>query len=152
MNINDKKIKWMKIAFREAEKAFESEEIPIGAVIVKGGKVIGKGYNQMETLKDATAHAEMIAITSAASTLGDWRLSDCTLYVTKEPCLMCAGAIINSRIKQIVFGAYDDKKGGLDSLSFAFKKNNFFLPEIYGGIHEKESLILLKKFFKSKRR
>ena len=99
MDINNKKIQWMKIAFREAEKAFEHEEVPIGAIIVKNGTVIGRGYNQCETLQDATAHAEMIAITSAANTIGDWRLENCELYVTKEPCLMCAGAIVNSRIK-----------------------------------------------------
>ena len=104
MDIKDKKIEWMKMAFREAEKAFEAEEVPIGAVVVKDDKVIGRGYNQTETLKDATAHAEMIAITSATSTLENWRLKDCTLYVTKEPCLMCAGAIVNSRIKMVVFG------------------------------------------------
>ena len=88
MDIKNKRLEWMKMAFREAEKAFEAEEVPIGAIIVKDGKVIGRGYNQTETLKDATAHAEMIAITSAASSLGDWRLDDCILYLTKEPCLM----------------------------------------------------------------
>ena len=87
MDIKNQKLQWMKMAFREAEKAFQSEEVPIGAIIVKRGKVIGRGYNQTETLKDGTAHAEMIAITSAASSLGDWRLEDCILYVTKEPCL-----------------------------------------------------------------
>ena len=107
MSMDTKKIHWMKMAFREAEKAFEAEEVPIGAIIVKDDKVVGRGYNQTETLKDGTAHAEMIAITSAASSIEDWRLDDCTLYVTKEPCLMCAGAIVNSRIKMVVFGVYD---------------------------------------------
>ena len=101
MDYNNQNIEWMKVAFREAEKAFQCEEVPIGAVVVKDGKIVGRGYNQTETLKDGTAHAEMIAITSAASSLGDWRLDDCILYVTKEPCLMCAGAIVNSRIKMV---------------------------------------------------
>ena len=103
MDYNNQNIEWMKVAFREAEKAFQCEEVPIGAVVVKDGKIVGRGYNQTETLKDGTAHAEMIAITSAASSIGDWRLDDCILYVTKEPCLMCAGAIVNSRIKMVFF-------------------------------------------------
>ena len=99
MDYNNQNIEWMKVAFREAEKAFQCDEVPIGAVVVKDGKIVGRGYNQTETLKDGTAHAEMIAITSAAASLGDWRLDDCILYVTKEPCLMCAGSIVNSRKK-----------------------------------------------------
>ena len=95
----------MRLALREAERAFEAEEVPVGAVIVHAGKVIGKGFNQREKLEDPTAHAEMLAITAAAQALGDWRLEDCTLYVTLEPCPMCAGAIVNARVKRVVFGA-----------------------------------------------
>jgi len=94
---------WMKKALLEAERAFNAKETPVGAVVVKDGSIIGRGYNQVETLNDATAHAEMIAITAAANTLGNWRLSECSLYATKEPCTMCCGAIVNSRINFIGF-------------------------------------------------
>ena len=93
--------KWMGIALKEAEIAFKNKEIPIGAIIVKDNKLISKGYNQVELLKDATAHAEMLAITSASSFLNDWRLTDCDIYITLEPCCMCAGAIVKSRIKNV---------------------------------------------------
>ena len=96
--------KWMKFAIQEAEKAFNAKEIPVGAVVVKEGHVIGRGYNQCESLHDPTAHAEIIAITSASNTLKDWRLTDCSMYVTKEPCPMCAGALINARVKFTGFG------------------------------------------------
>ncbi len=102
---------WMEFAIREAEKAFDKGEIPVGAIIVYADKVIGKGHNQRETLKDPTAHAEMLAITSAATFLDSWRLNDCTLYVTLEPCPMCTGAILNARIPRVVFGAYDNAAG-----------------------------------------
>ena len=98
-------------ALQQAHKAFENNEIPIGAIIVKDHQVVGRGYNQREMLKDPTAHAEILAITAAANTLEDWRLSDCVLYVTKEPCPMCAGAIVMSRLKMVVFGCYDEDKG-----------------------------------------
>ena len=91
-------------------------EVPVGAIVVKDNRIIGQGYNQREGLNDPTAHAEIIAITAAASTIGDWRLNDCTIYVTKEPCPMCAGAIINSRVSKLIFGSYDDKKGCCGSL------------------------------------
>ena len=148
----DIKNKWMDVAFREAEKAFESDEVPIGAIVVKNEKIIGRGYNQCETLKDATAHAEMIAITSAASTLGDWRLDGCTLYVTKEPCLMCSGAIINSRIKLVIFGAYDNQFGCVSSI---YQLCN--IPEyahkavIKGGILEDKCRSIIQDFFELKR-
>ena len=103
--------RFIKQAIRLAEIGARLEEIPVGAVVVKENNVIGRGYNQRESLKDPTAHAEMIAITAAANTIGDWRLTDCTLYVTKEPCPMCAGAIINSRLKMVIFGTYDEEKG-----------------------------------------
>ena len=106
----------MKQALIQADKAFKLEEIPVGAVVIKEDKVIGRAYNQREQLNDPTAHAEIIAITAAANTLGDWRLNGCTLYVTKEPCSMCAGAIINARLDMIVFGCYDEAEGCCGSL------------------------------------
>ena len=102
---------WMEFAFREAEKAYKLNEIPIGAVIVHNNKIIGKGFNQRERLNDPTAHAEMIAITAASNYLESWRLNECTLYVTLEPCPMCTGAILNARIPNVVFGADDDNYG-----------------------------------------
>ena len=152
MDIKNQKLQWMRIAFREAEKAFQSEEVPIGAIIVKRGKVIGRGYNQTETLKDGTAHAEMIAITSAASSLGDWRLEDCILYVTKEPCLMCAGAIVNSRIKMVVFGAYDKEYGCASSLYQLCSSPKFnHRAAVRGGVMERECRQIIQEFFQFKR-
>lgn len=107
---------YMKIALQEAERAFEEEEVPIGAVIVRGEKVIAQAHNQREQLHDPTAHAEMIAITQAAESLQSWRLDDCTLYVTLEPCPMCAGAIVQARIPLVVYGALDPKAGAVQSL------------------------------------
>ena len=95
---------WMKQALIQAQKAYELDEIPVGAIVINDGKIIGKGYNQREQLNDPTAHAEIIALTAAANAMEDWRLNDCILYVTKEPCAMCAGAIINARLKLVVFG------------------------------------------------
>ena len=148
MDIDKQKIEFMKVAFREAEKAFEAEEVPIGAIIVKDKKIIGRGYNQTKTLRDATAHAEMIAITSAASSLGDWRLNDCTLYVTKEPCLMCAGAIVNSRIKMVVFGAYDKDYGCASSLYQLCSSPRFpHRAAVKGGVMKHECLRIIQEFF-----
>ena len=108
--------KWMKFAIQEAEKAFHAKEIPVGAVVVKDGYIIGRGYNQCENLHDPTAHAEIIAISSATNTLKDWRLTDCRLYVTKEPCPMCAGALVNARCKFVGFSIYDEQAGCCGSL------------------------------------
>ena len=139
---------FMMEALKEAKKAYEEDEIPVGAVIVRNNKVIARGYNQMETLNDATAHAEMIAITSAASSLGDWRLNDCTLYVTKEPCLMCAGAIVNSRIKMVVFGAYDNDYGCASSLYQLCSSPRFpHRAAVKGGVMEHECLRIIQEFF-----
>src|SRR5256886_14804230 len=99
-------------ALRLAVRAYEAEETPIGAVVVREGRIIARAFNQVELLKDATAHAEMLALTEAEETVGDWRLNDCTLYVTKEPCPMCAGAIVHVRLARVVFGASDPKGGG----------------------------------------
>tara|TARA_B100001287_G_C22657190_1_gene518399 strand:- start:1241 stop:1720 length:480 start_codon:yes stop_codon:yes gene_type:complete len=148
MDIKNKRLQWMRIAFREAEKAFECDEVPIGAIVVKNNKIIGKGYNQTETLKDATAHAEMIAITSAASSQDDWRLDDCTLYVTKEPCLMCAGAIVNSRIKMVIFGVYDKNYGCAASLYQLCSSPKFpHRAAVVGGVMQNECLQIIQEFF-----
>ena len=107
---------WMRFALDQAMQAFEEREVPVGAVIVQGGRIVGEGHNQRETLNDPTAHAEMIALTQAAETLGSWRLLDCTLYVTLEPCPMCAGAIVQARIPRVVYGTPDPKAGACHSL------------------------------------
>jgi len=139
---------WMKKALLEAERAFNIKESPIGAIVVKNEHIIGRGYNQVETLNDATAHAEMLAITAAANTIGDWRLKDCRLYTTKEPCIMCSGAIINSRIDFIGFGAYDRDYGGCSSLyQLCNDPNNNHQSAVKGGILEEECKFLLKEFY-----
>ena len=139
-------------AIRLAEKALSYNEIPVGAIIVKNNIIIGQGYNQKELLNDPTAHAEIIAITSAASTEKNWRLNDSTLYVTKEPCSMCAGAIINARISKLVFGAYDDKKGCCGSLyQLCGDKRLDSYTSVRGGIEEKVCSSLLSDFFIKKR-
>ena len=143
---------WMKQALIQAQKAFEAEEIPIGAIVVHNGKIIGRGYNQREQLNDPTAHAEIIAITAAANTIGDWRLNNCSLYVTKEPCPMCAGAIINSRLEMVIFGTYDEETGCCGSLYQLCGDPRFKSKvAVKGGILEKESLSLIQDFFKVRR-
>ena len=143
---------WMKQALIQAQKAFEAEEIPIGAIVVHNGKIIGRGYNQREQLNDPTAHAEIIAITAAANTIGDWRLNNCSLYVTKEPCPMCAGAIINSRLEMVIFGTYDEETGCCGSLYQLCGDPRFKAKvAVKGGILEKESLSLIQDFFKVRR-
>jgi len=139
---------WMKQALREAERAFENNEVPVGAVVVHEGRIIGKGYNQIEMLQDATAHAEMIALTAAASHLKSRRLEKCTLYVTLEPCPMCAGAIVLSRISTLVFGAYDAKAGACGTLlNIPEDKRLNHNPHVVGGVCDRESEELLKGFF-----
>ena len=139
-------------ALKLAEKAYSLGEIPVGAIIVNQNKIIGQGYNQKELLNDPTAHAEMIAISSAASTLKDWRLDGATLYVTKEPCSMCAGAIINSRIKTLIFGAYDNKKGCCGSLyQLCGDKRLDSKTAVKGGVEKEKCGTILKEFFKTKR-
>jgi len=142
----------MEMALQEAVKAFQVDEVPIGAVVIQNNTVIGRGYNQRETLKDPTAHAEMIAITAAANTKGDWRLDDCVLYVTKEPCSMCAGAIVNSRLKMVVFGCYDEQEGCCGSLYQLCGDPRFSTTvAVKGGILEKKCLSLIQEFFQVKR-
>jgi len=145
-------VKWMKAAFREAEKAFEQDEVPIGAVVVQNGQIIGRGYNQRESLIDPTAHAEIIAITSASNTIKDWRLKDCRLYVTKEPCPMCAGALINARINMVIFGMYDEKEGCCGSLYQLCRDNRFkHQLTVKGGIMEDACTLMIQEFFKKQR-
>ena len=135
----------MKLALEEADKAAKKSEVPVGAVIVCDGEVVSSAHNLTNTLRDVTAHAEILAIREAEKRIGDWRLDNCELYVTLEPCMMCMGAIINSRIKRIYFGAYDKDFG------FALS-NHFTMPyhtEIYGGICEDECKKVLQDFFKT---
>ena len=139
-----------KYMYRAIELAKEAEtrgEIPVGAVIVKNGEIIAEGKNTRETARSALGHAEINAIDAACKELGDWRLDGCTLYVTLEPCPMCAGAIINARIKEVVFGAYDLRAGSFDSVINLATLPFGFSPEIYGGICENECAALLKDFF-----
>lgn len=142
----------MSEAFKLAEKGFSKNEVPIGSVIVCFDRIIGKGYNQCESLVDPTAHAEILSISAAANTLDDWRLNKCTIYVTKEPCVMCAGAIINSRISRLVFGAYDKKKGACGSVyQLCGDKLLESNTVVKGGILEDKCSLILKDFFSSKR-
>jgi len=142
----------MQKAFLLAEQAYEEKEIPVGALIVKGDRIIGKGYNQTERLKDATAHAEMLAISAACSTLESKYLEGCTLYVTLEPCAMCAGALVWSKIDRIVFGATDSKAGACGSIfNIAANRKLNHRIEIIQGIMEEDCEWLLKHFFEQRR-
>ena len=139
-------------ALRQARRAYEAEEVPIGAVVVREGRIIARGFNQVELLKDATAHAEMLALTAAEEVAGDWRLTGCTLYVTKEPCPMCAGAIIHVRLARVVFGASDPKGGAaggvLNLLQFPPLNHRC---DITRGVREAECRSLLQDFFAEQR-
>jgi tRNA(adenine34) deaminase len=142
----------MRWAIREAEKAYEGGEIPVGAVVVHENRMIGRAYNQTETLQDSTAHAEMIAISAASNTLQSWRLENCTLYVTLEPCAMCAGAIVLSRIQNLVFGAWDSKAGACGSLRNLVQDPRLnHQVEVVSGILENEISHLMKSFFQNLR-
>ncbi len=143
---------WMEQAYREAEKAFEKDEVPIGAVVVADGMVVGRGFNMVETLQDPTAHAEVIAITAAANSRNSWRLEDATLYVTKEPCPMCAGAIYLSRIQQVVFGVSDSRMGACGStLNIVQSPRLGSEVTVTGGILESKCLGILQTFFQKLR-
>ena len=139
-------------ALRLAARAYEAEEVPVGAVIVHAGRIIARAWNQVELLKDATAHAEMLVLTQAQEAVGDWRLTDCTLYVTKEPCPMCAGAIVHTRLARVVFGAGDPKGGAaggaLNLLQFPTLNHRC---EITSGVRAEECAAVLKSFFAEKR-
>lgn len=144
---------YMREALRMAQKAGRQDEVPIGAVIVHQGTIIGRAWNQVETLKDATAHAEMLALTQAESALEDWRLADCDLYVTKEPCPMCAGAIVHCRIRRVIFGCGDPKGGGAGGFWNLLQAPNLnHRCEITPGILAEESVSILKAFFAEARK
>ncbi len=139
---------WMEVALLEAEKALESRESPVGAVVVTEGQVIGRGYNRVETLNDPTAHAEILAIGAAAEQMGSWRLPGCTLVVTLEPCTMCAGAVVLSRIDRVVFGAYDPKAGACGSVLDVFGVRALnHRPEVRGGVLGERCGEMLRVFF-----
>jgi tRNA(adenine34) deaminase len=139
-------------ALRQAQKAFAAGEVPVGAAVVRAGKVIARAHNQVELLKDATAHAEMLALTEAEAAVGDWRLTDCDLYVTKEPCAMCAGALVHTRIQRVIFGCPDPSAGAAGSVI-----NLLQMPglnhkcEITFGIMHDECSAILQDFFRKRR-
>jgi len=143
---------FMEQALRLAEKAFKAEEVPVGAVVVQEGRIIGRAWNQVELLKDATAHAEMLAITQAEAAVGDWRLNDCDLYVTKEPCAMCAGALVHVRMRRVIFGCPDPRSGAAGGMM-----NLLQMPalnhrcEITVGVLADRSAALLQSFFQGRR-
>jgi len=142
----------MYAALQEAQKAFDDDEVPVGAVVVHKNRIIGRGYNQVEKLKDATAHAEMIAITSASNNLQNWRLNECAIYVTLEPCIMCTGALLSSRISELFFGASDIKFGACGSIhNLAENSKTNHTIKVFSGVLAKESEELLKSFFNKKR-
>ncbi len=143
--------KYMREAIKLAKKAYEIDEVPVGAVVVKDGKIIGRGYNKRETSNQSIMHAEIIAIQKACKKLKSWRLDDCDIYVTLEPCLMCAGAIFQSRIKNIYYGAYDPKAGVIESKTKIFDIDFPHKVSVKGGILEEDSKKLLKTFFKELR-
>lgn len=140
---------YMQIALELAKQAYKINEVPVGAIVVKKstGKIIGKGYNRREIDKNPLAHAEIAAIKQAAETLGGWRLLDCEIYVTLEPCPMCCGAIINSRIERVIFGAYDSKSGSVESIINMFELPFNHKPEVVSGIMQKECSKILSDFF-----
>ena len=142
----------MNVALQEAERAFEEKEVPVGAVVVQNGRIIGRGHNMVEQLNDPTAHAEMIAITAACETLGVKLLDQSTLYVTLEPCPMCAGAIVWARLKRIVFGAFDEKAGSTGSLYNIVqdRRLNHYV-DVVSGVEEGRAAGLMQSFFRQRR-
>jgi tRNA(adenine34) deaminase len=143
---------FMRKSLRQAQKASAAGEVPVGAVIVREGKIIARAHNQVELLKDATAHAEMLALTEAEAAVGDWRLTDCDLYVTKEPCAMCAGALLHTRIRRVIFGCADPSAGAAGSMM-----NLLQIPglnhrcEITSGVLQQECAAILHNFFRTRR-
>jgi tRNA(adenine34) deaminase len=144
---------FMREALRQAQTAYAADEVPVGAVVVRSGKIIARAHNQVELLKDATAHAEMLALTQAEAAVGDWRLVDCDLYVTKEPCAMCAGALVHVRIQRVIFGCTDPRGGAAGSVI-----NLLQLPllnhqcDITPGVLQNECSVILQDFFRKHRR
>ncbi len=144
---------FMSQALRQAVRAFDAEEVPVGAVIVRGDRIIARACNQVELLKDATAHAEMLALTQAFAAVEDWRLTDCDLYVTKEPCPMCAGAIVHARIRRVIFGCRDPKAGGAGGLINLLQHPSLnHRCDISAEVMGAESLSLLREFFGMRRK
>jgi tRNA(adenine34) deaminase len=142
----------MREALRLAAKAAEAGEVPVGAIVTKDGRIIGRGYNQVEMLKDATAHAEILAITQASAALGDWRLNDCELFVTKEPCPMCAGAAVHARVRRVAFGCADPRGGAAGSVINLLQIPSFnHRCDISGGLLGDECAVLLQSFFRGRR-
>ena len=143
---------FMREALRMAQKAYDANEVPVGTVVVRKGKIIARAYNQVELLKDATAHAEMLALTQAEAAVGDWRLIDCDLYVTKEPCAMCAGAIVHTRVRRVIFGCADPSAGAAGSVI-----NLLQLPtlnhrcDVASGVLQDQCASILQDFFRKRR-
>src|SRR6266496_1731507 len=143
---------FMREALRQAQKANEAGEVPVGAVIVRAGKIIGRAHNQVELLKDATAHAEMLALTQAEAAIGDWRLTECDLYVTKEPCAMCAGALVHTRIRRVIFGCTDPAAGAAGSVMNLLQMPRFnHQCDIASGVLQDECGAILQNFFRKHR-
>lgn len=143
------KYRFMYAALQEAESAFDEEETPVGAVVVCKNKIIGRGYNQVEKLKDATAHAEMIALTAASNHINNWRLNECDIYVTLEPCIMCTGALLAARIRNLYFAAFDNKFGACGSvLNLAESGKTNHKINVYSGLMSDESSKILAQFFR----
>ena len=143
---------FMREALRQAQKAHAADEVPVGAVVVREGKIIARAHNQVELLKDATAHAEMLALTQAEEAVRDWRLTDCDLYVTKEPCAMCAGALVHTRIRRVIFGCTDPSAGAAGSVLNLLQMPAFnHRCEIRSGVLQNECAAILQNFFRKRR-
>lgn len=143
---------YMELALEEARKAFGKGEVPVGAIVVRDGLILSRAHNLRETSRDSSAHAEILALRAAASSSDSWRLLNATLYVTKEPCIMCAGALVNARIARLVYGCRDEKAGGVDSLyHIPTDRRLNHQMEVVAGILEAESVELLRSFFKVRR-
>jgi tRNA(adenine34) deaminase len=143
---------FMREALRQAQKAYDANEVPVGAVVVREGKIIARACNQVELLKDATAHAEMLALTQAEAAVGDWRLIDCDLYVTKEPCAMCAGALVHTRVRRVIFGCTDSSAGAAGSVINLLQTPALnHRCDIASGILQDECAAILQDFFRKRR-
>jgi tRNA(adenine34) deaminase len=142
----------MREALRQGQKAYAADEVPVGAVVVREDKIVARAHNQVELLKDATAHAEMLALTQAEAAVGDWRLTDCDLYVTKEPCAMCAGALVHTRIRRVIFGCADPVAGAAGSIMNLLQTQSLnHRCEITSGVLQKECAAILQDFFRKRR-
>ena len=155
MNFDDNGVSdesFMRVALQLAAKAYEADEVPVGAAVVRAGRIIARAWNQVELLKDATAHAEMLALTQAEAAVGDWRLTDCDLYVTKEPCVMCAGALVHVRMRRVVFGCADPRSGGGGGIINLLQHPALnHRCDISSGVLQSECAAILQNFFRKKR-